>query len=106
MINKKKSLGQVINIGSGYEISIGDLFSLINSIINTDIKIKKDRSRIRPKKGEVNRLKADNKKAMDLIGWTPEYHGKQGLKKAMMETIDWFKDPNNIKLYKSGLYNI
>jgi len=106
MANKKKSLGEVINIGSGHEISIGDLFLLINSIINTDIKIKKDRSRIRPKKGEVNRLKANNKKAKDLIGWTPEYHGKQGLKKAMIETIDWFKDPNNIKLYKSGLYNI
>ena len=106
MTNKKKSLGEVINIGSGHEISIEDLFLLINSIINTDIKIKKDRSRIRPKKGEVNRLKANNKKAKDLIGWTPEYHGKQGLKKAMIETIDWFKDPNNIKLYKSGLYNI
>ena len=106
MANKSKSLGEVINIGSGYEISIGDLFLIINSIINTDIQIKKDKSRIRPKKGEVNRLKANNKKAKDLIDWAPEYHGKQGLKKAMKETIDWFKNPNNIKLYKSGLYNI
>ena len=48
----------------------------------------------------------NNKKAKDLIDWAPEYHGKQGLKKAMKETIDWFKNPNNIKLYKSGLYNI
>ena len=100
------SIGAVINIGSGYEISIGDLYNLIQYIIKSDTKIVQEKSRIRPKEGEVNRLKADNKKAKKIVGWSPEYYGKNGLKKALKETIKWFDDKDNLKLYKSDLHNI
>jgi len=101
-----KSLGEVINIGSGFEISIKDLCELIREIIDTDTKIISDKSRIRPKSGEVYRLKADNKKAKKLLNWSPYYSGKKGLKKGLIETIEWFSKPENIDRYKTNLYNI
>jgi len=100
----KKSIGEVINIGSGYEISIGDLYNMICQITKTEIKIKKETERIRPKQGEVYRLKADNKKAKKLIGWTPEYQNQKGLIKGLKETIDWFKTDTNLDKYKSDRY--
>ena len=100
----KKSIGEVINIGSGYEISIGDLYNMICQITKTEIKIKKETARIRPQQGEVYRLKADNKKAKKLIGWTPEYQNQKGLIKGLKETIDWFKTDANLDKYKSDRY--
>ena len=100
----KKSIGEIINIGSGYEISIGDLYKLISDITQTKLKIKTESARIRPKKGEVFRLKADNKKAKRLIGWTPQYKNKSGLIKGLKETIDWFKVQDNLNKYKSDKY--
>jgi dTDP-glucose 4,6-dehydratase len=100
----KKSIGEVINIGSGYEISIGDLYNMICQITKTEIKIQKEKARIRPKQGEVYRLKADNKKAKNLIGWTPEYQNQKGLIKGLKETIDWFKTDANLDKYKSDRY--
>ena len=102
----KKSLGEVINIGSGYEISIKDLFIIIKDILGSNAKILKDKARIRPRDGEVFRLKADNNKAKELIKWYPKYSGKQGLIKGLNETINWFSQEDNLKLYKSNLYNI
>ncbi len=101
----KKSIGEIINIGSGYEISINDLTSLIQSLMRTNLEIKLEQSRSRPKDGEVFRLKANVKKANDIIGWTPSYKGKKGLSNGLKRTIDWFSDSNNIKLYKSSIYN-
>lgn len=100
------SLGEVINIGSNYEVSIGDLVQTITAIMKADIQIKTDDNRIRPEKSEVERLWADNKKAVQLTGWQPEYAGMEGLKRGLQETIDWFSDPNNLKRYKTGVYNI
>lgn len=102
----EKSVGEVINIGSNYEVSIGDLVQTIADIMKVDIEIKTDDNRIRPEKSEVERLWADNKKAAQLIGWQPEYAGMEGLKRGLQETIEWFSDPNNIKRYKTGVYNI
>tara|TARA_B110000881_G_C18560001_1_gene509203 strand:+ start:641 stop:1660 length:1020 start_codon:yes stop_codon:yes gene_type:complete len=101
-----QSLGEVINIGAGYEISIKDLCALIEEITKTKIKILSDKKRIRPEAGEVYRLKADNKKARKLLGWKPLYSGKSGLKKGLKETIDWFSKPTNMSRYKTNLYNI
>lgn len=102
----KKSLGEVINIGSGYEVSIGNLFKLINNLMGGEGRIITDKKRIRPKKGEVERLKADNKKAYKILGWKPDYSGKEGLMKGLAETIKWFRDSENLKKYKSDLYNL
>ena len=99
------SIGEVINIGSGYEISINDLFYLIKNIMKSKSIIREEKNRIRPKKGEVNRLKADNKKAFKIIEWKPLYNGKNGLRKGLIETIEWFSNPLNLKYYKSTIYN-
>ena len=98
----EKSNGEVINIGSNFEISIGDLLNKISSIIGKKVEVKTDEQRIRPEKSEVERLWADNKKAKELIGWQPKYTLDNGLK----ETIDWFSNPNNLKFYKPDIYNI
>ncbi|MGI6649705.1 MAG: NAD-dependent 4,6-dehydratase LegB [Bacillota bacterium] len=102
----EKSLGEVINIGSNYEVSIGDLVQTITDIMKAEIEIKTDDDRLRPEKSEVERLWADNKKAAQLTGWQPEYAGMEGLKRGLQHTIEWFSDPNNLKRYKTGVYNI
>lgn len=101
-----KSIGEVVNIGSNYEISIHDTVQLITEIMNTSVDIETDQIRIRPEKSEVERLWADNTKAKNLLGWEPRYAGKEGLRRGLAETISWFTDPQNLKAYKSHLYNV
>ena len=100
------SIGETINIGSNYEISIGEIAQEIAEIMGVEISIKRDEERIRPDKSEVRRLCADNSKAKKLLGWEPEYRGREGINRALSETIDWFKKPANLKNYKAGIYNI
>lgn len=101
-----ESIGEVINLGSNYEITIADTACLIAAIMGEEIFIKTDKIRIRPEKSEVERLWADNTKAKKLLGWHPNYGGIDGLKKGLAETIDWFQNPYNLKIYKEGIYNI
>ncbi len=86
----EKSNGEVVNIGSNYEISIGDTVSLIAEIMKAEITIESDSSRIRPEKSEVERLWADNSKAKRLLGWTPNYGGHEGFRRGLQETVDSF----------------
>jgi NAD dependent epimerase/dehydratase len=102
----EKSAGQVVNIGSNYEISMGEMVNMITALMGADISIETDSIRVRPEKSEVERLWADNAKAKQLLGWEPQYAGKEGLKKGLSETIAWFTNPMNLKAYKSHLYNI
>lgn len=95
-----KTIGEVINSGSNYEISIGDLVKKIIYLINEDVKIICDEERLRPEKSEVNRLWADNKKIKTLTEWSPKYTLDEGLK----ETIDWIK--NNMNYFKADIYNV
>ena len=101
-----QSIGEVINIGSNYEISIGDLVYTISRLMNADIEIKTDSQRLRPEKSEVERLWADNSKARRLLGWEPQYCGKKGLERGLAETIAWFTDPENLNRYRTDVYNI
>lgn len=94
-----KSIGEVINIGSNFEISIGTLAEKIISLIGKNVEIVSDSSRIRPPKSEVERLWCDNRKARELLGWSPATPLEEGLNK----TVDWISD--NIYLYKPELYN-
>ncbi|MEH2097779.1 NAD-dependent 4,6-dehydratase LegB [Nostoc sp.] len=98
--------GEVINIGSNYEISIQETVNLIAEVMNADINIEIEQQRLRPEKSEVDRLWADNTKAKQLLGWKPLYHGKEGFKQGLAETIKWFNNHENLKLYKSNIYNI
>lgn len=99
-------LGEVINIGSNYEISMKDLVSLIAKLMDVEVTITTDQDRIRPKNSEVERLMASNDKAKELLGWSPKYPGIPGLEKGLLETIRWFTCAENLKQYKSQLYNI
>ncbi|MHB8840886.1 MAG: NAD-dependent 4,6-dehydratase LegB [Candidatus Aquicultor sp.] len=101
-----RSTGEVINIGSNYEISIGDTAQLIAEAMGADIEIETDDIRIRPEKSEVERLWADNSKAKELLGWVPVYGGREGFKRGLQDTAAWFTDPENLKRYKADIYNI
>ena len=100
------AVGQVINVGSNYEISIGETARLIAEIMGRDVEFTSDEQRMRPAGSEVERLWADNRLAAELAGWQPEYAGKDGLARGLKETIDWFSAKDNLSRYKAGLYNI
>jgi NAD dependent epimerase/dehydratase len=96
------AIGQVVNIGSNSEISIGDTFELIRKIMGADTRLALDEQRIRPKDSEVFRLWCDNTKIRELVGFEPQYSIENGLRK----TIEWFSDPNNLARYKPHIYNV
>lgn len=100
------ALGQVVNVGSNYEVSIGDTARLIAKLMGHEVEFVSDEQRLRPAGSEVERLWADNRKALQLAGWAPEYAGLEGLERGLLETIEWFSLPNNLRRYKAGLYNI
>jgi len=100
------SVGEVINIGSNYEITIGDTVRMIAEVMGADIEVVTDQARLRPDKSEVERLWADNAKARELTGWDPLYAGRDGLRRGLKETVEWFTDPTNLNAYKANIYNI
>ena len=101
-----ESIGEVINLGSNYEISMADTVKLIADIMGVEIQIETDPVRLRPEKSEVERLWADNSKAKRLLGWELHYGGLNGFARGLTETIQWFADADNLKKYKSGIYNL
>jgi len=102
----EKSIGQVINIGSGFEISISDTAKLILEVMKSDIEIVKEEQRLRPENSEVERLYADCTKARDLLNWEPQFGGLEGFKRGIAETVHWFSQSDNLTLYKHDIYNI
>ena len=102
----EESVGEVINIGSNFEISIGETVNLIAEVMGAEIEIESDEARLRPENSEVERLLADNSKAKDLAGWEPLYAGKDGFRRGLFETVEWFTNPENLEKYKATLYNI
>lgn len=105
-LNSSEGLGEVINIGSNFEVSIGDTVKTIAEIMKADLEIVTDELRLRPEASEVQRLWADNSKAKKLLCWEPSYGGLDGFKIGLSETVRWFTDPNNLALYKADFYNI
>ena len=101
-----KGLGEVINFGSNFEISIGDTAQLIAEAMNCKIEIITDEARLRPENSEVERLWADNSKAKTLFGWQPNYGGRDGFKRGIAETAQWFARPENLRGYKAEIYNL
>jgi dTDP-glucose 4,6-dehydratase len=96
------TIGEVVNIGNNYEISIGDTANLIAEIMSADIDFETETDRLRPEKSEVFRLWCDNSKAKNLINWQPKYSGKKGLKEGLRKTIEWFTVKENLHHYKTG----
>ena len=105
-LKSDKGLGEVVNFGSNFEISISDVAALIAEKMNVKIDIASDTERMRPINSEVERLWADNSKVRDLFGWSPNYAGRDGLARGLQETINWFTQPENLQRYKSDIYNL
>ena len=99
-------LGEAINFGSNFEISIGDTVQLIGECMGIDVEVLTDEARIRPENSEVQRLWADNSKVRELFGWTPAYGGREGFKRGLAETVEWFRRPANLNGYKTNIYNL
>jgi NAD dependent epimerase/dehydratase len=105
-LESDRSVGEVINVGSGFEISIGDLAHLIAEVMNVEIELRTDEVRLRPVKSEVERLLAANEKAAELLNWRPEFGSRRGLKRGLRLTADWFTNTENLSRYKAGAYTI
>ena len=105
-LKAENAFGETINLGSNFEISIGDTVNVIAELMNKSITIETDDKRLRPKDSEVERLWADNKKAADMLHWKPKYGGLEGFKAGISKTIEWFSKPENLSNYKSDIYNV
>ena len=105
-LNSDEGLGEAVNFGSNFEISIGDTAQLIAEVMNIEIEIIADKVRLRPENSEVERLWASNSKAKDLFGWQPSYGGREGFKRGLAETVDWFVQRDNLRGYKADIYNL
>jgi len=96
------AVGEVVNIGSNQEISIGDTLALIRELMGSDIEVIADPQRLRPAGSEVFRLWCDNGKITSLTGYRPQVELRQGLTR----TIEWFTNPENLRRYKADIYNV
>jgi NAD dependent epimerase/dehydratase len=105
-LNSEQGLGEVVNFGSNFEISIHDTAQLIAEAMNAEIEIITDEARLRPENSEVDRLWADNDKAKQLFGWQPSYGGREGFRRGLTETAEWITLPENLCGYKADIYNI
>ncbi len=105
-LKRENGLGEVVNIGSNFEISIGETAQLIAECMGVSVELISDEVRMRPEKSEVERLWADNSKAKEFFGWQPTYGGREGFRRGLNETIEWFTQPNNLRSYKSDVYNL
>ncbi len=100
------TIGQTMNAGSNFEVSIEDAAKIIAQLMNIKIEIISDEARLRPEKSEVNRLWADNSRIKELTVWQPEYAGINGFKKGLKHCIEWYSDPKNLSMFKTDIYNI
>ena len=97
-----EAIGQEVNVCSNYEISMRDTLNLIADIMGKEVNFVEDTQRLRPKNSEVFRLWGDNTKIKGFTGFEPEYDIRRGLE----ETIKWFTCEDNLKKYKSNIYNV
>lgn len=103
-LNASGGLGETVNLGTGYEITVGDTFKTIAKLMNSDAQIVGDDQRLRPQGSEVERLLSDNSKVKDLFGWEPALAGHEGLEIGLQNTIDWFTKPENLSRYRVNTY--
>ena len=101
-----KGIGEVINLGSSFEISIQDTALKIAECCKAEIEIISDEERFRPEKSEVDRLYANVDKAKDLLGWSPKMGTENGFEVGLKKTIDWLSEPAVLSKYKADIYNI
>ncbi len=101
----ENGIGDLFNIGSNFEVSIHDTAKTISKLMNSDVEFIADPNRERPKNSEVERLWAENKKAIEILGWKPSYGGLSGFESGLTETIEWFVRAENLAKYDADVYN-
>lgn len=102
LARSEKAIGETVNIGSNFEISVGDTLNLIKDIMGSDVEFLTDDQRLRPEKSEVFRLWCDNTKIHGMTGFKPAYSIREGLEK----TIEWMVRPEHLRKYKADIYNV
>ena len=101
-----RAVGEVVNIGTNFEISVGDTARTIAELMNVDIEIETEDTRLRPDASEVERLWCDNTRAAEQVGWQPSHAGLEGFRRGLEATIGWFAAPANRAGYKAHIYNV
>ena len=101
-----KGIGTVVNLGSSFEISIGDVVRLIADVMSAEVETTSEEERLRPAQSEVERLWASTDKARALLGWSPRYGGPDGFREGITRTAAWFTQPSNLALYKTETYGL
>ena len=96
------TIGETVNIGSNFEISVGDTLNIIKELMDSNVSFVTDEQRIRPEKSEVFRLWCDNTKIENLTGFKPQVEIREGLQR----TIDWITQPDHLRDYKAEIYNV
>ena len=105
-LRSESAVGEVINLGSNFEISVGETSEMIAELMGIQMEILMENKRMRPEKSEVERLWADNNKAKNILNWTPQYGEREGFRRGLQETIDWFNKPENLSVYKMGQFTL
>jgi dTDP-glucose 4,6-dehydratase len=106
VLESERAVGEVINVGGDFEVSIGDAVAIIAELMDRNVAIEVDESRLRPAKSEVERLWAATDKARALTGWTPSFSGREGFRRGLAETIAWFSEPRHLARYDAGRYHV
>jgi dTDP-glucose 4,6-dehydratase len=102
----EQALGRTIQLGSNFQVSVGDLVEILSSITGHKPEVEVEHERIRPEKSEVQRLHADNFLAKQLLGWSPRFGGRDGFEQALLKTVEWFSDPINLGHYRISSYTV
>jgi dTDP-glucose 4,6-dehydratase len=105
-LGSDRGIGEIVNLGSNFEISIGDTARMIAEVMAAEVEIVGDDQRLRPEKSEVERLCAANDKARRVLDWGPRFGGLDGLRRGLHETAAWFSRPEHLQLYKPEIFNL
>lgn len=105
-LSSHAGIGEVINLGAGFEVSIGETFASIANIMNSDAVAVEDPARLRPENSEVERLYSNNSKANELLGWKPHLAGIEGFREGLAMTVEWFVNPENLRRYRTSAYTV
>jgi NAD dependent epimerase/dehydratase len=105
-LDSTAGVGEVVNLGAGFEVSIGTTFATIAEVMGSDAVATEDPNRMRPANSEVERLFSNNAKAQELFGWSPALAGLDGFREGLSRTVDWFLDPANLAHYRTNAYTV
>jgi dTDP-glucose 4,6-dehydratase len=106
VLDSERAIGEVMNVGSDFEVSIGEAADTIADLMGRKITIQVDQQRLRPAASEVERLWAATQKVRELTSWKPQYSGRDGFRRGLQETIAWFTQSRNLERYDAARYHV